>query len=423
MFFPLLSSFDHILFSCLLFLAGFNVGSFFQTGTLTQNKMCVSYFSLAGGDPLPVSQCKPNDARVLEFGTALALCNDAKYETATDTLVGNATDIAALHFAEQILDAREFRSKYPEVAKVPFSSDKKWMATVHSYQQGGSQQPIVFLKGAPERVIEHCSAMLSVKSTEWQDIDFDADCKARILSIQESLASTGARVLAICRRRLDVSFAAPNFEFSSDPPNFPLDGMTLLGLIAITDSPRESSLGAVRAFQKAGIRCMMITGDHPATARSIAQQVGIITTHQVQDRPPLPPNSIPLVVADPDNLPALVLHGSDIASFDKTAWDWIFSHKELVFARTTPHHKLTIIQEAQKRDHSVAVTGDGVFLFSFFDDDDSNSFLSLLDSACIHLMPDDPFHFLHFQSVIPSLTIVLHIATGDGVNDRFAKFP
>lgn len=64
--------------------------------------------------------------------------------------------------------------------------------------------------------------------------------------------------------------------------------------------------------------------------------------------------------ADNDDMPALLIHGSDIPSFDARAWDWIFSHNELVFARTTPHQKLTIIQEAQKRDHSVAVTGDGV---------------------------------------------------------------
>lgn len=244
--------------------------------------MSVSFLSLAGGNPQPVSQCRAGDVRVLALANALTLCNDATYEMQTSKLVGNATDIAALHFAEPFVDALQVRSLYPQVAKVPFSSDKKWMATVHCQEKG--LPPLVFLKGAPERVIEHCSAVLSMESTEEQDIPLDADSKARIISIQESMAALGARVLAICRRRLDLSFTAPEFEFSSEPPNFPLDGMTLLGLIAISDPPRESSLDAVRAFRKAGIRVMMITGDHPVTARAIAQQVGIITAQHIQDR-------------------------------------------------------------------------------------------------------------------------------------------
>jgi sodium/potassium-transporting ATPase subunit alpha len=169
------------------------------------------------------------------------------------------------------------------------------------------------------------------------------------------LASRGERVLAFAQLDLSphqsarlVGAAGDNADIDVD--NIPTQDLCFVGLLSLVDPPRPSVPNAVKLCQTAGVKVFMVTGDHPATARSIASQVGIITRPVTGDED-TPHDS-------PDN--ALVVHGSEIASFRDDDWARVLNHEELVFARTSPHQKLVIVQQLQKMGHIVSVTGDGV---------------------------------------------------------------
>lgn len=233
--------------------------------------VCRIVVALSGEYPLSIDQLRHRaspepDPRLLDLATALVLCNSCQYEGNLDSspsilseqrniIGGNATDIgvslsciifqspklmsflylaflsALFRFAESFLDPTRVRVSSPEVAKVVFSSQKKWMATVH--RQNGQSKPLLLLKGAPERVLEHCTQLLKgFESADQEQVHpLVAETKAQILAMQDTLAGDGARVLGVCRRRLPASFGAPDFVFDTDQINFPVDDMTFVGLV------------------------------------------------------------------------------------------------------------------------------------------------------------------------------------------------
>lgn len=159
---------------------------------------------------------------------------------------------------------------------------------------------------------------------------------------------------------MSASSFPEDYEFSKqeDTYNFPTDGLIFLGLIALIDPPKRGVRRAIGILKTAGIQVVMVTGDHPLTAQAISRKIGLIQGESVEDaakRLSLPVDSVP-----EDEYDAIVIHGDSIDKLALADWDHIFSKKEIVFARTSPKHKLEIVTRAQEKGHIVGVSGDGV---------------------------------------------------------------
>jgi P-type Ca2+ transporter type 2C len=302
-----------------------------KTGTLTEGTMYAAALwtphrdaTLDGAGYSPIGKIRdgdqvlaPADAPdVTDLLTAAVLCNDAALGRCEDTdrawaAVGDPTEAALLAAAGKFgLDQADLTARSPRAAELPFDSNRKRMSTVHHLPDGRFR---VICKGAPEAVLQP-----TVLTT-------DAVTIARATARAEELARHGHRVLAVAQADRDTG--PPDPGSGSDPEQ----GLELLGLIALTDPPRRSAAATIAACQAAGITLVLITGDHPATARAIATGLGII-----------PPDGL---VVDCRDLPAR--DDPRLAT-------------ARVFARATPEQKLDIIQARRDAGDVVAMTGDGV---------------------------------------------------------------
>ena len=290
-----------------------------KTGTLTQNRMHAELLLAQGlrwtpGDALP----GPVHCEALR---AAALCNDAQAQGAAHPplWLGDPTETALVLAAHAAgLDKTALDAAQPRVQEQPFDSDRKRMTTFHREGTGF----VAYTKGAPESVLPRCRAQW----TQSGSAPLDA---AAVLASAQQLAAQGLRVLALARRshaRLPDTNALDAVESE----------LELLGLIALIDPPRPEAQAAVRDCIAAGITPVMITGDHPATARAIAQRLGLDTR------------------AD-----APVLTGADLATLDDAALRERVEQVR-VYARVDPAQKIRIVQALQARGHFVAMTGDGV---------------------------------------------------------------
>ncbi len=184
---------------------------------------------------------------------------------------------------------------------------------------------------------------------------------------QESLAENGECVIAVCTKILDNSQFPRDYKFNPDELNFPTTDLCFLGLISLIDPPRTEVKDTIQVCNAAGIKVMMVTGDHPITAVAIGRAVGIVTKEKVklvedigmyyEHVINLPQDIFAPVIVDDS---ALVVKGAELENFDEPMWDRVLSHNELIFARIQPEHKLTIVKECQRLGLTVAVTGDGV---------------------------------------------------------------
>jgi Ca2+-transporting ATPase len=294
-----------------------------KTGTLTQNRMHAELLLAQGqrwtpGDALP----GPVHREALR---AAALCNDATGHTESDgdgavtVWLGDPTETALVLAAHAGgLDKAALDAKNPRVQEQPFDSDRKRMTTFHRVAGGF----VAYTKGAPESVLPRCAA-------QWTPEGRAALDSTALLAQAHQLAAQGLRVLALARRghaRLPDTNALEAVESE----------LELLGLIALIDPPRPEAVAAVGDCIGAGITPVMITGDHPATARAIAHRLGIV-----------------------DCADAPVLTGTDLATLDDTALRERVEQVR-VYARVDPAQKIRIVQALQARGHFVAMTGDGV---------------------------------------------------------------
>jgi len=273
-----------------------------KTGTLTQNRMTLS-------ELVPASDTPEARSQLLE---AMALCNDA--ELADGKIVGSGTEAAIVQGAvDQKLDVARIRKERPRVAEIPFSSDRKRMSTLHP---SGARWELI-VKGASDRILPQCSP----SDSQGQSAE---DWTRR----SEQMAEQGQRVLAFARR----AWPEPKFSGSADEVETELE---FLGLIGLVDPVRPEAKEAIGRCLAAGITPVMITGDHPGTARSIADSVGIL-------RPG-----------------TRVLDG---AALDELSQEDLERqvHEIGVYARVSPAHKLRIVQAHQARGRTAAMTGDGV---------------------------------------------------------------
>lgn len=216
---------------------------------------------------------------------------------------------------------------------------------------------LLVIKGAPEQILERCESILC--SNEVRPLD--NHMRETFMRAYESMGGLGERVMGFADLPLPVSQFEEKFKFNTDDVNFPLTGFRFLGLVSMIDPPRASVPDAVAKCRDAGIRIIMVTGDHPITAQAIARSVGIIsdsseTVHDIAKRVGVSIDSI-----DPFLAQAAVIHGSDLRDMNEQQIDELLSnHYEVVFARTSPQQKLNIVEACQRSGSIVAVTGDGV---------------------------------------------------------------
>ena len=303
-----------------------------KTGTLTRNEMMVQTLATAastvrvsgtgydphGGFAIDDKEISVSDMpEIAELARAALLCNDAGLEQVAGDwrIIGDPTEGALITLGRKAgLDSQLEREMWPRTDVIPFESQHRFMATLH-YDHAG--HGFIYVKGAPERVLEMCSH----QRVSGEDCPFEyAYWVERI----EALASQGQRVLA-------VAFAATNHEHRELGFQDVEDGLTMLGLFGIIDPPRREGIEAVRQCHAAGIRVKMITGDHVGTARAIGGQMGI-----------------------GDGTRAI--SGQEVEASNEHQLQ-VIAQKNDVFARTSPEHKLRLVQALQAHNEVVAMTG------------------------------------------------------------------
>ncbi|WP_329296776.1 cation-transporting P-type ATPase [Streptomyces pseudovenezuelae] len=303
-----------------------------KTGTLTQAEMTVVQV-WAGGIRHPVSGVgyapvgEVTDSQpVRELLREASLCCDARMVPPSDhegwRVLGDTTEGAILVAAAKAgLDLTAEEASTPRVTEFPFDSTRKLMSTVHRDPHGGHH---AYVKGAPQELLARCSA--AVWKGERRPLT--EELRAAVISANDELAAQGLRVLATASRSLPDGRPTQD-EAESD--------LTLLGLVGMLDPPRPEVRDAVDACRHAGIRIVMVTGDHPLTAEAVARRVGIV-------RQPDP----------------TVVTGTRLDTLDDDALDALLAGSgELLLCRVSPEHKMRVVTALQRRGEVVAVTGDG----------------------------------------------------------------
>jgi sodium/potassium-transporting ATPase subunit alpha len=346
---------------------------------------------------------------------------------------GNASEGAMVKFVQPIRDIDEWRNKNPDVFKIPFNSANKYQVHIHQQEEyanpdgSNSGARVMLMKGAPERVLKRCTKVQVGNKV----VDLSEEERANIVALQEKLSSNGLRILGMAEYELPTGEYPASFDdkyndgkSAKSTPNFPLGeeafvqeraakmtkwradlqaasgdketyeeikaheppsvsekskpGLVFLGLMALIDPPRPAVPGAVGKCKTAGIKVIMVTGDHPTTAEAIAYKVGILWSitrsgcARFNKANSLSPGDA--AWKDPDDAEAIVMPGWDVPDPDATTykkedgtiapvsefWNFVLEHPQIVFARTSPQQKLQIVENCQLLGHIVAVTGDGV---------------------------------------------------------------
>ncbi len=301
-----------------------------KTGTLTQNRMTVEQISI-GDRVIPTEDLKASETEPLTQGMnadisprlrlfdALALCNDARSDT-SGNLIGDPTETALIELLRTLgVSPERRREERPRLAEIPFDSERKLMTTFHPWTES---RFISFTKGAVEELLARSEKMLNATG----EVAINRD---RIREIADGIAGAGLRTLG---------FALRIWETLPDAltPEETERGLTFIGLVGMMDPPRSQAAESVALCRSAGIRPVMITGDHPRTAEVIARRVGILRGSA-----------------------KAVLTGRELA---KLSMEEFLSRVEniRVYARVAPEQKLKIVKALQDRGHFVAMTGDGV---------------------------------------------------------------
>ncbi len=312
-----------------------------KTGTLTENKMLVTdivlnqqHLNLSGSGYAPMGVLtNKNGANEInrqvaeELFTAACLCNDARLETHAGTnewhIHGDPTEGALITAALKLdLNDKDLRMIYPRLTEVPFDLSRQRMSTLHKEKNDGH---ILFVKGSPERVLPLCTEL----KTNIGSQEITAEQQKWFEEQNILLAKQGLRVLALAQRKIQ--------ELPKDTRELEND-LTLLGLVGMSDQPKENIDKVLQQCQSAGIRIIMLTGDQPATAQAIAKTLGITP-------------------ADLE-YPAVYI-GNELEKFSQQEFSNALTTAS-VLARVTPEMKLAIVQHLQKLGQIVAMTGDGV---------------------------------------------------------------
>ena len=289
-----------------------------KTGTLTQNRMTVEKIyadgKLCDGCDLELA----NDAQRLLLKTAL-LASDATHDAETGTSIGDPTEVALVLLGENFgVEESAYRSQHQRLGELAFDSDRKLMTTLQEIEG----VPTLMTKGAIDVLLERSDRLMTSKGVrELTEAD-----REEIMRVNNSLSEEGLRVLAFGYRELDCVR-----ELSLDDEQ----GYVFIGLISMIDPPRPESVAAVADAKRAGIRTVMITGDHKVTATAIAKRIGIFGEGD------------------------LAVSGPELEQMTDEELDRKLTHIS-VYARVSPEHKIRIVTAWQRRGQIVAMTGDGV---------------------------------------------------------------
>ena len=298
-----------------------------KTGTLTEDRLKVHTLSFADKQLFRVnehyealSKLTSERADLKKLVITGVLCNESP--TAKGERIGDSIDIALLELAENLgLDPEQIRKDYPDVMIFPFDTNRKYMLTVN---RTNHDRYVVCAKGAFEVLISYCNTVIANgnvvelnKKQEWNQL-------------VENMAAEGYRTLALAYRNLET------------PPERKrvLEDLTLIGVIGFIDPARTDVRDTISLYKNAGIKVVMMTGDHPRTAGKIAQEIGMLSEDKISDE---------LV-----NTAELDQYGKGDADFDKRVL------AARVFARVTPKQKLDLIKTYQEHGHIVGMFGDGV---------------------------------------------------------------
>jgi len=311
-----------------------------KTGTLTKGEMTTRrlyvnkrYVDISGvgyepkgefqQDNSPANPLKDKEtSMLLEIGSVCSNAQLQQTEKGSWMIVGDPTEGALIVAAEKAgLSQEQLSERYQRIGEVPFTSERKRMTTVHSMPE---KRKIAFMKGAPETVLDRCSRVLENGEEE----HLTETKRKSILESNETMASSALRVLAMAYRWL------PN-ELSDLNEKTVEEDLVFVGLQGMIDPPREEAIEANRKCETAGIRTVMITGDHKLTAVAIAKEIGIMKEG------------------------SQVLTGVELEAMSDEDFEKIVENVA-VYARVSPEHKLRIVKALKAKGHIVAMTGDGV---------------------------------------------------------------
>merc|ERR1712198_584048 len=251
----------------------------------------------------------------------------------------------------------EYRRKNKKVCEIPFNSSNKFQVSVHETEDPQDNRYLLVMKGAPERIVDRCSTIV----IDGREMPLSQEWKNAFETAYMELGGLGERVLGFCDYMLPADKFPVGYPFDADDVNFPCEGLRFVGLMSMIDPPRAAVPDAVAKCRSAGIKVIMVTGDHPITAKAIARSVGIISegNYTVQDIAER--LNIDVSKVNPRDARAAVVHGGELKDMSEKQLDELLMyHTEIVFARTSPQQKLIIVEGCQRMGAIVAVTGDGV---------------------------------------------------------------
>eukprot|EP00731_Ephydatia_muelleri_P011631 Em0006g525a len=311
----------------------------------------------------------PQSSKVWDaLARVLALCSRATFKEGQDDIRvvdrlcnGDASETALLKYYElKVGSVAHCRNAHPKIFEIPFNSANKYQLSIHD-QPANSY--LLVMKGAPEKVLEVCTTYLDAHG---QELPLSTAFTDNFEKVYRNLGNRGERVLGFAHKHLDPKLHPSGFEFDSDSPGLFLHDLCFVGVVSLIDPPRAAVPAAVSRCRRAGIKVIMVTGDHPTTAKAIARgrgyhqsschcmAAGLTSVHTVDET-----LTSPTPIAG--DAQAIAIHGSDLAEMKDYDIDSILSqYPEIIFARTSPTQKLRIVEGCQRAGWVVAVTGDGV---------------------------------------------------------------
>ena len=291
-----------------------------KTGTLTENRMRVHEL-LLGGECYSMATVDGNSELALRhrnFFMCASLCHDLKNSgrNKPGALIGDPMEVALLEMAHKATAKSAPNRRLDEIS---FDSDRMCHSVVHDMPEG----PVLYCKGAPESVLALCDRIFTGERVQ----SLDGAKRALIVGAQEAMAAQGLRVLAFASKKLPTTFRHDELE----------QNLVFLGLVGLEDPPRAEVPGAIQKCREAGIKVIMVTGDHPHTATAIAREIGLIRS----ERPH-------------------VMTGDQLRRLSAVGLQLALDEPEIIFARVGADQKMRIVEALTNKMHIVAVTGDGV---------------------------------------------------------------
>merc|ERR1712158_236282 len=345
-----------------------------KTGTLTQNRMTVAHMwfdnKIVEADTSEDQSGSQGAAWKESSGWKTLervgmLCNRAEFKGGQEGVSvlkrevnGDASEAAILKCTELSHGAvMDYRKKNTKVCEIPFNSTNKFQVSIHETEDKNDNRQLLVMKGAPERILDRCTTII----VEGRELPMTEEWKNAFETAYMELGGLGERVLGFCDYMLPADKYPTGYPFDADDVNFPLEGLRFVGLMSMIDPPRAAVPDAVTKCRSAGIKVIMVTGDHPITAKAIARSVGIISEGNYTIQDIAAERGCDVKDVNPREAKACVVHGGEIKDMSEKQIDEILMyHTEIVLARTSPQQKLIIVEGCQRMGAIVAVTGDGV---------------------------------------------------------------